>query len=90
MKKITIKKMFAGLCLVLLAPLSALANVEINEKNFPDKNFRIWLRLQDYGQDGVITDDEFASVWDMVIGADSYINDEDKYIVWKEYSISQH
>ena len=34
----------------------------INEENFPDPNFRSWLLKQDYGADGVITDDEIAGI----------------------------
>ena len=41
---------------------SALADVEINETNFPDANFRTYLLEQSYGQDGVITDVEIASI----------------------------
>ena len=43
-------------------PLMASAQIQINETNFPDENFRNYLREQDYGQDGVITDEEIKSV----------------------------
>ena len=36
--------------------------VEINETNFPDENFRNWLLEQEYGTDGVLTEDEIAEV----------------------------
>ena len=36
--------------------------IEINETNFPDENFRNWILSQEYGQDGVLTDDEIADV----------------------------
>lgn len=36
--------------------------VEINEENFPDENFRVWLLRQDYGGDGVLTKEEGAKV----------------------------
>ncbi len=36
--------------------------VEINEKNFPDANFRTWLKQQSYGEDGKITYDELEKV----------------------------
>lgn len=39
-----------------------LADVEINEKNFPDGIFRNWLLSQDYGSDGVLTKSEIARV----------------------------
>ena len=38
------------------------ADVQINEANFPDENFRKWVLSQDYGQDGVLTDAEIAGV----------------------------
>ena len=60
-KRFTIS-LFAGLCFALLAPMSAFADVVINEENFPDANFRAYLLTQDYGEDGVITDDEIAEV----------------------------
>ena len=41
---------------------SAWADVEINETNFPDENFRNYLLNQTYGSDGVITDAEIAEV----------------------------
>lgn len=34
----------------------------INETTFPDSRFRAWVLQQDYGQDGVLTSDEIASV----------------------------
>ena len=50
-------------CLVLLCcGTTAWADVEINETNFPDENFRNWVRGQEYGSDGVLTDEEIASV----------------------------
>ena len=36
--------------------------VAINNTNFPDSNFRNWILSQDYGQDGIITDGEFANI----------------------------
>ena len=41
---------------------AAWADVEINEKNFPDKNFRSWLLRQPYGKDGILTDKEIAEI----------------------------
>ena len=43
-------------------PLMASAQIQINETNFPDENFRNYLREQDYGQDGVITDEEIKGI----------------------------
>ena len=64
-----INKLFAGLLLSLslLTPLSALADVVINEQNFPDENFRAYLLKQDYGEDGVITDDEIAQITEIYV-----------------------
>ena len=39
-----------------------LVGITINETNFPDGNFRDWISAQEYGQDGVLTDDEIADV----------------------------
>lgn len=52
-------KKFLLLLVAMVASLSAWADVEINETNFPDANFRNWLLAQDYGEDGVITDEEY-------------------------------
>ena len=38
------------------------ADVEINETNFPDANFRSYLLSKEYGSDGVITDAEIAEI----------------------------
>ena len=38
------------------------AGLEINASNFPDPNFRSWLLEQEYGADGVLTDEEIAGV----------------------------
>ena len=47
---------------------SAWADVEINETNFPDYNFRNYLLGRGYGSDGVITDAEISTITDMSIG----------------------
>jgi hypothetical protein len=36
--------------------------IAINETNFPDEKFRNWILSQEYGQDGVLTDEEIADV----------------------------
>ena len=46
----------------LLTATTARAEVEINETNFPDANFRGWVLANSFGQDGVLTDEEIASV----------------------------
>lgn len=38
------------------------AGLEINASNFPDENFRSWLLEQEYGTDGVLTDEEIAGI----------------------------
>ena len=48
--------------LLLLSAGTAWADVEINETNFPDENFRNWLSSQTYGSDGKLTDEEIAGV----------------------------
>ncbi|MCH5178760.1 MAG: leucine-rich repeat domain-containing protein [Prevotellaceae bacterium] len=78
MKKFTIKKLFAVLCLALLVPMSAFADVEINETNFPDANFRNWLLEQEYGQDGVITDDEIAWIRNIDVSKEWETPNEEK------------
>ena len=40
----------------------ASGGIAIDAKNFPDENFRNWVLAQDYGQDGVLTEDEIAGV----------------------------
>ena len=56
-KKMTI---FIAVCLFATATVSA--DVQISETNFPDPNFRAWILQQPWGSDGVITDEEIASV----------------------------
>ena len=67
MRKSTIKNLLAGLCFALLAPMSAFADIVINETFFPDPNFRAHLLELDadlFEWDkvgyGVITDDKIA------------------------------
>lgn len=49
--------------IVFLSATTALADVKINETNFPDENFRNWLLTQTYsGADGILTDKEIAEV----------------------------
>ena len=48
--------------LACLFATTAWADVEINETTFPDANFRNWVLSQEYGSDGVLTDEEIAGV----------------------------
>ena len=50
------------------APLAISAQVEINEANFPDENFRLWLFEQDYGKDGILTEREISGITYIDIG----------------------
>ena len=43
----------------------AWADVEINEKNFSDPNFRNWILSQPFGKDGVLSDKEIADITEM-------------------------
>ena len=51
------------LFILMLSPmLASAADVKINETNFPDTNFRNWVLSQDYGADGVLTDEELKNI----------------------------
>ena len=58
------KKTLLIISMALLTAMSAWADVEINETNFPDINFRNWLLSDEYGygKDGVLTDSEIAYI----------------------------
>ena len=56
------KKSLLTLVAFALAMTGARASVVINATNFPDENFRNWVLSQDFGKDGVLTDDEIAGV----------------------------
>lgn len=51
--------------LMLYVTSIAWADVEINEKNFPDPNFRNWILSQPFGKDGVLSDKEIADIREM-------------------------
>lgn len=42
--------------------ISPVAGVEVNDVNFPDSLFRVWVQNQSYGSDRVLTDEEIAAV----------------------------
>ena len=50
------------LFVLMLLPMVASADVEISEEYFPDENFRAYLLVQPYGNDGVITESEIKNV----------------------------
>jgi len=54
---------------VLLSAMTAWADVEINETNFPDENFRNYLLSQEYGADGILTDEEIAGVTELYLSS---------------------
>ena len=43
------------------------ADVVINEENFPDEHFRGWVLSQEYGKDGVLTDEEIAGITNIML-----------------------
>lgn len=45
----------------------SIEGIEINETNFPDENFRNYLKAQSYGEDGVITDEEIVGVTSITV-----------------------
>ncbi len=45
-----------------LMAITTWADVEINETNFPDENFRNFLKEQGYGTDGVLTSAELSTI----------------------------
>ena len=52
----------AGIVFLAGVTTFAAGDIEINETNFPDKNFREWIASQSYGSDGVLTSDEISDV----------------------------
>jgi len=59
MKEMKFLNMILLLCFF---PIYALADIEVNETNFPDTNFRKYLLEQSYGSDGIITDAEINEI----------------------------
>ena len=53
--------------IMLLTSGKGWADVEINEKNFPDNSFRNWILSQPYGKDGVLTDKEIADITEVQV-----------------------
>ena len=56
------KKLLFLSILTLLPMLANAVDVRISEKTFPDSNFRNWVLSQDYGADGVLTNEELENV----------------------------
>ena len=62
----------AGIVVFISHPAMAAGNIEINSTNFPDNNFRAWILAQDYGYDGILTQNEISQI--------NTINVHDNYI----------
>jgi len=43
-------------------------DIAIDATNFPDENFRNWILAQDYGQDGVLTQEEIEGITNINVG----------------------
>ena len=56
------KKKLLCILVSLAFSLVASADVTIDETNFPDENFRSFLKRMPYGEDGVITEEEIKSI----------------------------
>ena len=41
--------------------------IAIDDENFPDENFRKYLLAQDYGKDGMLTDEEISSITEITV-----------------------
>ena len=52
----------AGIFILPGAKVLAAGDVEINETNFPNGNFRNWLQSQSYGSDDVLTQSEISDI----------------------------
>ncbi len=50
------------LAIMSVVALNVTADVKISEATFPDSNFRKWVLSQEYGADGVLTNEELDSV----------------------------
>ncbi|MBP5655477.1 MAG: S-layer homology domain-containing protein [Clostridiales bacterium] len=59
-----------GICAGFGIPALASGNIEINETNFPDFNFRYWLQRHDFGEDKVLTPDEILDIKEISIKQD--------------------
>ena len=57
--KLRISYVYNGNTYTIDVPFKGIA---INNKNFPDENFRNWILKQDYGADGILTGDEIENV----------------------------
>ena len=51
-----------------IVEMEASSGIVIDETNFPDENFRNWVLSRDFGQDGVLTEEEIAGVTQIRVG----------------------
>ena len=63
----SIKKTTLTLFTLLAIATESMAQVAINEENFPDANFRNFLLKEPFGSDGVLTSDEIANQFYIVV-----------------------
>lgn len=48
--------------------------ITIDVENFPDANFRNWLLQQEYGKNGVLTDEDLRGVTRMAVNSKGIIS----------------
>ena len=58
----------------VVASSSTSSGIAIDKTNFPDDNFRSWVLAQDYGQDGVLTEEEIAAVTEINVMSENISN----------------
>ena len=51
-----------------IVEMGASSGIAIDATNFPDENFRNWVLSRDFGQDGVLTEEEIAGVKEIDVG----------------------
>jgi Leucine-rich repeat (LRR) protein len=61
MKKVALQLFLMAVMLVISQSIMA-DNITIDATNFPDESFRNWVLAQNYGADGILTDEEIATV----------------------------
>ena len=63
----TYYKILITIVILLFSATFVSADVVINEENFPDEHFRSWVLSQEYGKDGVLTDEEIAGITNIML-----------------------
>ncbi len=54
-----------------IVEMEAPSGIAIDEINFPDEIFRNWVLAKDYGADGILTDEEIATVNTIYVGSEN-------------------